>query len=159
MGRSVSKPIGCIATAYRTFESEGDEWEDRENFRDLKEWIAETCKSKWPSLRDCDEWIGREDHAILENDHAYVGLSEYCGMACIWLTAKGMHNGNDRTTALQFNWCRTIAPKFEETFGEYRKVTTMSNGAAIYEAKTPDGRASSVDRMGGLFADKGLIEA
>lgn len=109
------------------------------NFEDVIEWLQYAGKDRWPSFTECDKWIGDEDHAVLENDHAYLGVSEYCGMLSIWLVPKEneisdnvYYSGKD-TFGLAMNWINQIGPKFADTFGKYAKVATFSNGEAVYE--------------------------
>lgn len=136
MGRSVSTPTNCAAIAYRDVSGmeEGFEWDD------FKEWIVDAAQEVWPSLETCDEWLDREDHAILENGHCYIGVSEYCGLAAIWLMSKRDKLENE--TACMYNegyanladhWCEQVADKFSARFGEYRKIGTGSNGVAFFE--------------------------
>lgn len=163
MGRSVSQPRNSIVVAFNTWGKQPDDWDETK----LGEWhggdfemdviwdVQNYAPTLWPSLEECDQWLGREDHAILENCHCYVGVSEYCGMVAYWIVAKD----DDERRGLHEAWCRKIAAKFEQTFGKYRKLGNFSNGTAAYKAIAPDGCASRVDRMGGIFADKGIIEA
>lgn len=129
MGRSVSVPHYATVVAYQIFEpnDQDDEREWDEYLYDLRE----RCISVWPSLSVCDEWLGREDHAILENQLAYIGVSEYCGLVAIW--ARPRYDGDN--DALGENWTHTIAPKFHAMFGELRRLGTMSNGVSVYKRK------------------------
>ena len=85
MGRSVSRPMDAIVVCYRDVSeiTESYEWDD---FIDWVQWVA---RDAWPSIRNADKWLGREDHVIAENDHAMIGVSEYCGLASVWLVSKG----------------------------------------------------------------------
>ena len=74
--------------------------------------------------------VGHEDHAILENGHCYIGVSEYCGLVSIWLVPK------DEYPDLSQKWCDQIGNKFYNLFSEYKHVATFSNGEAIYERIT-----------------------
>ena len=38
-----------------------------------------------PSLYEADGWAGREDRILLQNGHVEIGVSEYCGLAAIWM--------------------------------------------------------------------------
>jgi hypothetical protein len=94
MGRSVSYPKNTIAIAYNFIENEYDEDGKYEEFLAELDWwdlvdnFIHEVKAKYKSMRVLDEpeFIGREDVAYLENDFAYVGISEYCGLSpCGWL--------------------------------------------------------------------------
>ena len=120
MGRSVSYASGSIAIAYSHIEPEDEEFdfiiEDRREYG----------KSLWPSLSNCDEWLDKEDCAILENDHCYIGVSEYCGLVSTWLVPKEENN-------LSVAWCNQIKDKFMKSFSTLNKVATASNGESFFE--------------------------
>lgn len=124
MGRSVSYPVAAVAVAYQDVH-DMDEW-DWTNF---EEWIEDTAQDQWPSLDYCDKWLGREDHVLLENNHCYIGVSEYCGLAAIWLVYKD----DGDYPQLAESWAFRIMPKFEEMYSDLRKVGTFSNGESVYE--------------------------
>ncbi|WGH49737.1 hypothetical protein [Alishewanella phage vB_AspM_Slickus01] len=151
MGRSVSRPQHATTTCYRNIsdfgyyrENDTDDAEfcdaqaeaDWENF---EEWIIESVKEKFPSFSICNKWIGSEDHAILENSFAYIGISEYCGLASIWLISKN-HTGNYNTYYLEDlkisnladAFCDRISSTFYKMFSEYEKLGSFSNGEGVY---------------------------
>ena len=129
MGRSVSYATGSTSVCYRTFKPETPE-DSQFEWEYFEDWLRETAAAAWPSLEPCDNtWLGREDHAILENAHAYIGVSEYCGLVSIWLAPKD----NSEHPELSEHWCNQISAKFEKLFGEYRKIATASNGESFYE--------------------------
>ena len=125
MGRSVSYANGSVAVCYNDVSDFEDSWE----WDDFIEYIKESAKSAFPSLDDCAQWLGREDHAILENSHCFIGISEYCGLAAIWLVPK---DSGDRPELAE-SWCAQVTPKFNKTFGELRKIGTFSNGESVFE--------------------------
>jgi len=118
MARSVSYPHNSIVT-FTAF--------DYDEAFDFIENLEETARALWPSFRKCDVWLGREDHAILENNHTYFGVSEYCGLFALWLVPK---NEND---PLAWRWISQIENKFNKTFGTFRKVGCASNGECFFE--------------------------
>lgn len=85
----------------------------------------------FPSFRDCDTWIGREDHAIAENTFCYFGISRYCGLVALWLVKPD--NLLPEIEALADRWLAQVETKFQNTFGEYRKLGSMSNGEGVYQ--------------------------
>jgi hypothetical protein len=128
MGRSVSYPRDAVVT-FGTFEGE-DEWD----WRDLISDFRSEVKRLFPSATNCDEWIGggrSEDHAVMENGHAYFGVSEYCGMVSYWVVAKPDYYGD--ISPLAEAWIAKIAPRFTNSFGTLRKVGVFSNGGGVYE--------------------------
>lgn len=126
MGRSVSTPHNAVAVAYahRSFEDEWD-WEDFEY--DFKY----RCKRRWPSLEDEDRWIGRENHVLLENQHARIGLSEYMGLVAMWIVPQE-DEWYPEHNSLHEHWCNQIADRFKRVFGELLHVGTFSNGEAVF---------------------------
>lgn len=99
--------------------------------------LRSAFKRQFRSLEDCDEWLGREDHALLENRHAYIGVSEYYGLVSVWCVAKeddGWPPAN--IDALRERWAasieRTAARLLESFAPRLVKIGTFSNGEAIY---------------------------
>lgn len=150
MGRSVSYPTGAEVTflhptfweraidKLRDTDAYQDATEDEQqsleeeleydyhDFDDLEDVLFEQAREAWPSMSPCKHWVGREDHAITENGHAWFGLSEYCGLVAVWLVAK------DRDNALAEAWVAQASRKLH-SMGQLRKVATMSNGEAVFE--------------------------
>ena len=154
MGRSVSYPIDCSAICFRDVSGFGYEYDEETgetNFNNFDEFQAQDdfewfiddiryqAKAKWKTFDECDTWLDREDHAILENNFAYIGVSEYCGCASVWLKSKadnlkdGDYSDDISLANLAEAWCNRIAKNFESMFGEYRKIGTFSNGEAVFE--------------------------
>ena len=131
MSRSVSYASGAVAVAYAAHDPSRFEEDD---FDFVIEDLQNYASTLWPSLSPCDEWLGREDHAILENDHCFIGLSEYCGLISYWLIPKDEEWGRNGIAA---HWCEQIKAKFLKTFGTLRKVATFSNGEAVFERIEP----------------------
>lgn len=128
MGRSVSTPRHAEQVAYASFD--GDEWDWSDAIDNLKG----VAQYRYKSLRSCDHWVGNEDHAILENDHAYIGVSEYCGLVAVWVVPKGADRYSD-PSGLAMNWCNQISLRpLAECFGTaLHKQGTFSNGEAFFQ--------------------------
>jgi hypothetical protein len=139
MGRSVSTPYGAVAVGFvdvsefgRVVDEDGNvtdeycEWQSSDDWEWFTYDVAFRAKKKWKSFGECEYWVGREDKAILENEFAYVGVSEYCGCAAVWLLPKDEHQ-------LAEAWCNKIAKNFEKEFAAMVKVGTFSNGEAVYK--------------------------
>ena len=151
MGRSVSYANGAFAIAYRDCNSFGyrdkdDEGNKIENpkydeFQGQLDWeywiesLKEKAKHFFPSFTDCDKWVGREDHAILENRFAYFGISEYMGLVSLWLVAKDGDDYGDEQAGLRKHWTEQVKEKFYANFGDLVKIGTFSNGESVYERK------------------------
>ena len=118
------------------------DFEDEFDWEDFIEDIQETCKSLWKSFDDCDKWLGNEDRVLLENSLCYIGVSEYCGCAAIWIASKKEellntgHVLDEGTANLCDGFIARIAPRFEKTFGEFVRVGTFSNGESVYKRKS-----------------------
>lgn len=148
MGRSVSYPSGYSTVTFKEwYQPEPHNCDDMgcdefcnlqdtmpepepEDFDFFVEDLQEYAPTLWPSLVKCDKWVGREDHALLENDHCYIGVSEYCGLASLWIVPKEDDTGYP--SGLAANWCEQIADKFVATFGQLVKLGSMSNGEGVY---------------------------
>ncbi|WP_295842499.1 hypothetical protein [uncultured Xanthomonas sp.] len=115
-------------TSYERYSSE-DAWSD------FVANLRAEFKRAFPSLGDCDEWLDREDHALLENRHAYVGVSEYCGLVSVWCKAKDSYYGDHQPLA--HAWAVAIKAKAERTLDGFAdrlyKVATFSNGEAVFQ--------------------------
>ena len=124
MGRGVSLPCGAFP-AYQSVEHV----EDSEDWQDFLEDVKYQAKRIFPSMDDHDEWIGREDHALLKNNFAFVGVSEYMGLASIWLVVRS----DAELEGLAKAWVNKAYKKFERIFSEYEKIGTFSNGESVYK--------------------------
>lgn len=135
MSRSVSYPSGCHAVCFQNVSHMEDQWEWQEFVEDLRT----RAREFWPSLEDCDRWLDREDHAVLSNIHAYVGVSEYGSLAAIWFKSRAFDryssfHGDDQAHAnIANHWCKSISPRFEKMFAEYELIGRASNGEAFYQ--------------------------
>jgi len=133
MGRSVSVPSGAVATVYLHVSDIEDEWQ----FEDLREDLRGVIRGRYPSFDECDRWIGREDHAILDNYHSFTVLAAYGGCVSISLVPKN-YQYDDRLEAIAEAWCYQVADKWRETlqkaFPDQAMVRqgTMSNGVSVY---------------------------
>ncbi len=147
MGRSVSTPRDAIV-AYYDVTDQGYDWDDendcvdydnycvfqaKDDWNHFKEWMVEKVKELFPSMSECEEWVGREDLAIAENQLAYFGVSEYCGCAAVWIVAKQDYYGNDNPLAEA--WVNKISKKFHKNFGDFNRIGVLSNGGSVYEKK------------------------
>lgn len=162
MGRSVSTPSGALVVAYNSFDiggSEdcetcegtgiGPEMDHDDDCPDCNgegtierdaefDWecivddFQTHVQNLFPSTSKCDEWLDREDHALMENGHARFGISEYCGLVAYWVVPKDWDGYGADTTPLAERWINSIAPKFTKAFGQYEKLGTASNGESFY---------------------------
>lgn len=153
MGRSVSYPSNVRAVCFRDVSSFGyvededsgelelDVIQAQDDWEFFVEGIADEAKRRWPSLQGSDSWLDREDRVLLENDYAYIGVSEYCGLAAIWLVSRGdelrgsCYGDDVRLANLADNWTNMIAPRFEAAFGELVKIGVFSSGEAVYQRR------------------------
>ncbi len=114
-----------------------DEFEWQWAFESIMEDLTEYAPTLWPSLNKCDVWVGDEDHAVLENDLAYIGISEYCGLVAVWVLPKtGEYEnsgwGDDPRINLCDRWCTQITDKFLKTFSQFNSYGRMSNGEEVF---------------------------
>jgi hypothetical protein len=134
MGRSVSVPHNATATVYL-----GIGWEagDYYDFEDFIEDLQNVVEERYPSFHRTDEWVDREDQAVLENGHAQVVVAEYYGLVSVSLVPTPyVYDGCDE---LHEAWCNQVAGNFtahlHKRFPDFavRRLGTASNGEAFFE--------------------------
>jgi hypothetical protein len=132
MGRSVSYPTGAIVCFedIRAFDDEFD-----------FDWFADDLKERaaamFPSLYDCNKWRGREDHILMRNAYADFGVSEYCGLASIWIAERCDGAYYDcPSEGLAAHWLAQIRNRFLAEFGNLVLDGHMSNGEGVYRLKS-----------------------
>ena len=130
MGRSVMTASNAVASVF--FQSE---WAEEYEWQDEIDNVRSVIQERFPTFENCDYWpdrgfYGGEVHAILENGHSYVTISDYCGTVAICLVPRINENN------LAEPWCRRIANNWCEllnkAFNGMAKVGTMSNGVSVY---------------------------
>ena len=131
MGRSVSTPRNAQAIAYQHLDYGDDE--EGNDFHYWLEEVQERVATLWPSFTKCDQWLDREDHAIMENNLSYIGVSEYCGWVALWIVPKAELADGHNILALAEQFIARITPKFMAQFNHYRKLGSFSNGEAVFE--------------------------
>lgn len=122
MARSVSVPRDAVKVAYACFNGEyPEDWDEAVSC------VRRALLNKYPSLRRCSEWIGREDRAILANDLAFISVSEYCGLVALAAVPK---NESAKAAA----WCERVNLDLAAScFGDLLiKYGTFSNGEALF---------------------------
>jgi HPt (histidine-containing phosphotransfer) domain-containing protein len=133
MGRSVDYLRDSIGIAFiETHNFLGvDEGEYTDGFEwdQAVEFLRDHLQELWPSLTAEDKWEGREVHIIASNDHAIVGVSAYGNLTSISIAV----NGRSEYPELAEAWIRRIASKFEDTFGNLKRIGRFSNGECVYE--------------------------
>lgn len=127
MGRSVSVPSGAVNVAYRDVMDLHDPWE----WEDFLGVVQELAMINWPTVWKADRWIGREDHVIAENKFCEIGVSEYCGVASIWMLPKE-NSVSESEVNLARHWVEKVSSTFHKEFGEYQRIGVMSNGESVY---------------------------
>ena len=137
MSRSVSYANGSEVVLYSYLEVGSDDYPDDFAYEDAIEALRYGLKKAFPTMEDCEEWLGREDLAIAENRFVYVGVSEYCGLVSIWVKPK-----EDDYLPYVGNFAPTYALGLENklkdvvrgAFGmRLNKVGAFSNGEALFE--------------------------
>jgi len=115
--------------------------DDETGFADDIENVRFTVRTKLPDMRDLCEWLGREDRAILRDDHGYIGVSEYCGLFSFWAVPRDRSDFDDELedALTHSQWLDDIKGALNdavrEVFGDniLRRVGTFSNGEGVYE--------------------------
>lgn len=141
MGRSVCYLSRAIHVTYiNRQDDEPDETTDyyiaQENWQWFKDGLVETIQEVCPSLDEGKRWDGRETLIFLENDHAELGLSEYCGLVSVSIR---VHEGYYTKENLAQHWINQVWPKIltalDKRYHTLNKVATFSNGEGIFEER------------------------
>lgn len=145
MGRSVSVPSRAVEAFFLDWldfepDEEGFEPDPEFEWDCLIEDLRENVFGRFQSVVAADWWLDREDHVIAENELAAFGVSEYCGLASVWVVAKTQdfhwsrdHYYEPNLDGLAHRWIAQVWPKVEEMF-PYRLglMGRFSNGEAVY---------------------------
>jgi len=132
MSRSVNYLNNASAVAFiPTTDFAGVEDEEDTSYlwdeavEDLKARLVE----RWPSFYEVEEWDNRETLVVAKNEHAIVGVSEYCGLTSISIAVRE----NTEYPGLAERWVDSIAAAFTKNFGSLVKMGTFSNGESVYQ--------------------------
>lgn len=128
MGRSVSTPSGAAFVVYTHLDS--DLIGDAHDWFDYVCGLQEYWGALWPSLYAASEWLGREDKAIMQNRHAWLGVSEYCGLVALWGVPK------DDTCGLALHWLAQCGARMQREYGTLQRLGSMSNGVSVFRRVT-----------------------
>ena len=127
MGRSVYVPSGAEVVVYIVVGNIEDEYE----FNDLVENLKYEIQADFPSLEEAEGYFDREGQVILANKLVKVGISEYCGLAAVFVVPEEDNN-------LAYAFANKIEAKFKKAVAGvagpvYKKVGSFSNGEGVYE--------------------------
>ncbi len=128
MARSVSVPSNTQRLLYVDL----SHIEDSFDFEYALEGFVQAICKRYPSLYPSRQWLGREDRGLAENDHAVIGISEYCGLGAVWVVP----TEDNRTCC---NWVSSIKRDFllsaiRGHLGQpLQRIATASNGEAFFE--------------------------
>lgn len=128
MGRSVSVPSDAQVVTYVDISYMDDQMEFDMYLEDL----INQLMNKLPSLYKSDEWLGRENKVLLENDLCYIGCSTYGNLMSLWVVVKYDYAN------IAFSWVYTNLSDTICSMGDLQKEGTMSNGVSIYTKKAGD---------------------
>lgn len=127
----------CIA-ANRIADIQYDDNVTRMNWEDDMANLSIALRAAFPSLRECDRWLGDEDHVVAENALAAVTVSEYCGLVAVCLVPERRDRYGARDDdPLSLGWIALVTDQFRQivadTFGtELAYLGTASNGEAAF---------------------------
>jgi hypothetical protein len=117
---------------------EYDEWVARENWDDWIEYsVIYPLSQKFKSLYKVDKWLEREDHVLLANDHAWIGVSTYMYVAAVWMVNRHDYYYPEMTEAWEFNlaqaWCERVGKSFRTVLKpDLVHLGGFSNGEQVY---------------------------
>lgn len=107
----------------------------RHEFEFIVDDVRERFKDEFPSMYDCDHWPEDESHAIVENSHCMVVISEYCGMVSIGVVPKGDPDYYNDASGLAYHWTENYAIQVLDSWDQYGKIGVFSNGEAVFERR------------------------
>lgn len=140
MGRSVSTPSNARHVFYLAWmddheDEDGNEiaWDDADYWQHEWDYVIYDLREHvlldlFPSVLPLDRWHGREDRIIAANGLAEFGISEYMGIAAVWvipywLAPEGLANA----------WIDKVWPKVKDRFpSRLARMGTFSNGESVY---------------------------
>lgn len=104
----------CIA-ANRIPDIQFDDGTTRINWECDMESLSSALRAAFPSLREADRWMGREDHVVLENSLAAITVSEYCGLVAVCLVPERRDSYETRDDdPLSLRWIAAIERRFRK---------------------------------------------
>lgn len=120
----------CGSTGFYTVELDNslDLWDD------FVTELRTTLRRAFPSLEEVDEWLGREDLALLANRLVYIGVSEYCGLVSLWCVPVD-------DSPLVERWARAIETKVQTLWDGMATVRSLDlmgrfgTGEAVFHAR------------------------
>lgn len=134
MGRSVSYLSHAEHKIFFQYESEYEE-----DWRDLIYTIKESINEVAPSLTSPsrDRWDGGDTQIILANDHAEIGISEYCGLVSLSIRVNETDQYYTGPNSLSLRWIRQmwqpmIITMMKNGMTFYNKNGSFSNGEGAY---------------------------
>lgn len=145
MGRSVEVPNDAVATFFHHWELDAEDYDIAgELFEDhLIEPVRDVLRATFPSFEAADESYHphrgyRETRVILENGHAMVTVSEYCGLVAVALVPLEDPYPGPGENELHAAWAARVAERFENVLakafgGRLRCLGRASNGEAFFE--------------------------
>lgn len=136
MGRSVDYLSEAYKVLYISYETEyeyedGEVIQDEFAFDDVFGNIRCELKSLFPSLRDTDEWDGRETKIFLENKLVEFGISEYCGIISLSVRSKEYETDGLAHNFIDKTWDK-IRKSLDGFCNVLNRVGGFSDGTSIY---------------------------
>lgn len=136
-------PVACACCGHSRFTHEPAYPADEQRY-DFCGNLCSRFMQAFPSLEICDIWLGREDHALLENALAYIGVSEYMGLFSVWCVPKPSTDWRRDTSAFGSRWAASIEDRaawiLERFAVRLVSVGRMSNGEGVYRRVGPAAR-------------------
>ena len=141
MGRSVERHSDARVSVFLDVSWIDERDYPQEEWNDFRYDLQHTIGARFPSMHTENRsavhggFSMRETIVILENEHAEVMVSEYCGLAWIGLVP----NQDYRTLAFAPTWCERVAESFTKCIVEefpknvLRSVCRASNGEEFFE--------------------------
>ena len=132
MARSVSTPRDTAHVVHL----DASEY-DQDTWGDFIDDVRYVLCDRFPSVTEDGGWIERENRIIASNAFAHFGVSEYCGLAAVWVAPREQGYCGEGATALRDRWIDQIGPSFDKLFSCWgnalRQIGRFSNGEALFQ--------------------------
>ena len=120
---------------------EYDEFIAQFNWNDFMNNLKYEITKKLKSYYECERWDGRETKIFLENNHAEIGISEYCGLYSLSIRPKenlGYYSYEKDTFGIAKYHCKQIEKTLIKCLQNcgvelLNRIGTFSNGCGVFE--------------------------
>jgi sarcosine oxidase delta subunit len=136
MGRPIFLPANCAAACFCDISNFGRQVDEQGKYTDefcsdqaYDDWlffmddVRERVAEHWDVFTKTDRWLNHEDRVVMEAPSAVVGISQYAGVASVWL----------KSTREDDELAPAMADTFTQLFQELIPIAQADNGEVFFE--------------------------